>query len=126
MGTCIKCFSDSWMTVHQVYGMTTHECTVCGNTLERETPVVKAKLTDSDNCRKCNTPTLKWNSGKLNSKRAKKAFHFCKWLKCTTCRTVYFDDDFKTYPGTTCECVRTISSTPAKNTLPLKNYLMDV
>lgn len=65
---------------------------------------VKKKAEAGDLCRHCQLP-LYWSSNRLTGKRLKKAFHYCKYLRCKK-RHFYFFDEFKTLPGQQCDCRR--------------------
>src|SRR5690606_9026554 len=90
----------------------------------------KPMLYADDQCRKCKGE-LHWKSSKLTSKRLKRAYHFCKWLRCKSCKTFYMVEKYKVMQGDNCNCERTRKQAQAKpvikrNTEPLKSYLREV
>ncbi len=58
-----------------------------------------------DTCRKCGGE-LYWATKKLNAKRLRRAYHYCKWQKCKNCHAVFFNDQFRTMPGQVCDCLK--------------------
>jgi len=90
------------------------------------------KKTDEE-CRKCGGQLLE-RSKKLNNKRLKNAYHYCKYLQCSKCRALFMLEEYKTMPGQPCGCERAIGE---KQTVPReepkfhpdpkkRSYLIDV
>jgi hypothetical protein len=108
MNSCDKCLENVW-SLEEIDGWMRATCEMCSNEVvfpQRNAGKKKMKSTD-DPCRKCGGE-LYWKTAKLNSKRQKKNYHYCKWLKCKKCRTPYMTEESKTLKGEACSCQKTI------------------
>lgn len=85
-------------------------------------------VTDQEPCKSCGSK-LQWKSKKLTPKRKRKT-HFCKYLFCKSCRSLYMVEKYRKKPGEACSCEESEPHEPTKefvkNTEPLKSYLKSV
>lgn len=98
MNCCNKCFDNNW----EIKAV----CQMCGNEEEfnpKEGVTKRLQLKVGDNCPKC-PGELFYESKPLTSKRTKKAYHYCKWLKCRQCRCIFMEDKYKVPKGRHCDC----------------------
>ncbi len=120
MNFCTKCLENNWsFQKKETWVIAT--C-ICGNEVMLES---RGGLPDQERaqegkpCRKCGGE-LVWTTKKLNSKRLRSRWHFCKWLACEKCRTAYFVEAYKVLRGKSCDCVRVVSSKPGQSVPPSK------
>lgn len=106
MNYCSRCLERNW-SFQKKENWIIATCNNCQNEVvfAAKADSRPQKMDEGTPCRKCGT-ALKWNSSKLKAKRLRNAWHYCKWLKCEKCRTVYYSDDFKVLRGDSCDCER--------------------
>src|SRR3990167_8690844 len=104
MRDCERCLENTWDYFNLPDGWIRANCNMCSY----EVIFKSSKISETgDPCRKCKTPVVLFDGGKLSWKRQRREFHFCKWLKCPKCLTTYYLNKYKVRKGQACDCERT-------------------
>lgn len=74
---------------------------------EVEEKKTRKHLKETDPCPLCGDDSLKLRQGKLNGKKIGRRYHFCRFIKCSSCDFINLLPETKKYPGQPCECPRT-------------------
>lgn len=108
MVSCYKCLENTLSFEEFPDDFVRATCNFCGNTNEWQKK--KKILVAGDLCRHCGTSVIEQVSRGLSPKKLKRAYHYCKWLRCPKCRAFYMLDQWKRFPGQDCDCPPSISS----------------
>ena len=123
MRECLKCLENSWSFENLPDDFIRATCNMCGAPVEWENK--KKIMQVGDPCRHCKTP-LVWKSSRLSAKRERKAYHYCKWLKCTKCKAIYLLEEYKKFKSDPCDCIKTERFETPSVPVSARTFLIEV
>jgi hypothetical protein len=88
MQPCKKCLENSWTYKNLDTGWVRATCKSCLNEVEWEP---KQKNTKERCCGKFTVLV----EPRITEKKKRKAYYFSKYLYCTKCRKIYYDEQYK-------------------------------